>query len=249
MLNQRMPSFVIAAALLLLLDQSETALSANYAIDLTFDQRLAAGGQKEYSVRAGFTFDDPNNRLIAPDGRVFDYQHLLAERLTYQQFATMAFGEWNAETTTSEIVFQVPALGQENAAFLSPVITSPAPGSEVPQVFTVNWQGESRGFAEALKRTNIASLSSFHPDECCSTTFTARLLGEGKGSLELDVYTRTILPSPQIVGQFPLGGDTYTFDARFRSHAPLALYTVVPESSTLFLVALVVICGAMVRRR
>jgi hypothetical protein len=234
--------FVIVTSHLLLFAPSGTALSADYRIGLTFEQEFTAGGLRSYSVRAAFSRDDVNNKIVAPNGQVFDYRNQYAEPLTFDQFRTIAFGTWRAETASSDITFLVPALTQDNVAFKTPIITSPTPGSEVPEEFTINWLGEDRGFAEVLKRTNLAFRRSFHPAECCSTTLTYELINPGKGLLEVDVYTRTFLPAPQILQQSPFGIDTYTFEARVLSHAVRATYVVVPEPSTLLLVALTGLC-------
>ena len=46
-------------------------------------------------------------------------------------------------------------------AFKTPVITSPVPGSEVPEEFTINWQGEDRGFVDVHERTNLICAEVF----------------------------------------------------------------------------------------
>jgi hypothetical protein len=149
----------------------------------------------------------------------------------------MAFGQWTAETALSDVVFEVPAIGPDHVAFKTPVIISPVPGSEVPQEFTINWQGEDRGFVEVHKHTNLIWRGGSHPAECCSETLRYELLNPGQGSLELDVYTRTFLPTPQIVNQFPLGTDTFTLQAIVRSRTARFTYTVVPEPCGALLIA------------
>ena len=247
--TRRISSFVVVSAVPLLFTPVETAISEDYRVNLVFEQKLTTGGQKLYSVRASFSRDDVNNKIIAPNGHAFDYRNQYAEPLSSQQFWAMAFGQWTAETALSHLVFQVPAIGPDHVAFKTPVITSPVPGSEVPEEFTINWQGEDRGFVDVHERTNLISRGSFHPAECCSTTLRNELLNPGKGSLELDVYTRTFLPTPQIVSQFPLGTESFTLDAIVRSRTAHVTYTVVPEPCAALLIAMTAFAVLIIRQR
>jgi hypothetical protein len=71
--NRRISRFVIVPAVLLF-THVETAISEDYRVNLVFEQEITTGGQKLYSVRASFSRDDVNNKIIAPNGHAFDYR-------------------------------------------------------------------------------------------------------------------------------------------------------------------------------
>lgn len=247
--TRKVPCVEIAVTALVLLSQIGMAISADYGLELTFDQEFSSGGQKVYSVRAAFRTDDVNNRIVAPNGRVFDFRNQYAEPLTAQQFQETAFGRWTATTASSFIAFEIPTVGLDSMAFATPVITSPTPGSEVPEMFTINWQGKERGFVEFGNQTNLAFRTAFHPAECCSTTLDYDLINPGKGWLELRVYERTFLPTPQITTQRPAGTDTFTLQALVRSFTAPVSYTVVPEPRGALLAAMAALAIFSIRRR
>jgi len=111
--------FLVVAMYSTLAAPPERAESADYGIELTFHQRLTTSGQKRYSVRASFQRDEVANKIVAPNRHVFDYRNQYAESLTFQQFQTLAFGEWSAQSASSIVDFQVPALTQDECCFQS----------------------------------------------------------------------------------------------------------------------------------
>jgi hypothetical protein len=218
---------------------SECCYSADYQINFTVDQRLSTSGQREYSLRASFQRDDVENKLIAPDGTEFDYRHQYAERLTFPELASMAFGTWNAYTATSIAQFAFQQFTLNDVVSDIPFITSPVPGSEVPLKFDVIWQGEENGFVEILRRSNnIGKTGGVNPEGCCLYTINTELTDDQNGWLEIEAYTRTNLTAPTLLSNSSTT-DTFSFFRNyFRSHSEPATYIVIPEPESAFLTAI-----------
>ena len=227
------------------------ARSADYRVDITIDQTPTAGSDRRYAVRAVFNSDDINNKLVAPNGREFDYRfgNQRVEHLTFQQMASLAFGSWTATTGTSTALFHFAPFGLDDVDSEIPVITSPIPGSEVPPSFTLNWQSEADGFVNTLGRSNVGSVSIQNPMGCCLAHLDMNLIGPGNGSLQLEVFTRSALADPMVISKTPSNTtDTYTIDANFRSHSAPASFVIVPEPSATLL-AVIAVFGIVPRYR
>lgn len=229
---------ITAVVLIACVCPAESAISEDYRVELTIDQRVATNGQLRYSLRAVFSRDDVLNKLAAPNGTQFTYQNQYVENLTFGQLTSTAFGNWRAQTESSNVQFALQSFGLDDVASEIPIITSPLSGSKVPLEFDITWQSEADGFVNILKRSsNIGRTSGVNPIGCCLHTLTTELKDGKPGSLEIEVFTRTILPPPTLLNSPPIV-DTFTFQAHFRSHSATASYVVVPEPSTSLLLTI-----------
>lgn len=237
-----------------------------HAITLQFGQHPGPSGALSFSLQVFHqvrVFDNitprPTNFTLSatsPDTTEFENGDT-HYRDTFPGLASLAFGVWTAQEKYADVdisyQFQVAPFDLSSMFTDVPIITSPTPGSTVPEQFGVAWTYQNgsmpsrRGFTIVDTQNVITRQLISQGTDPYSVMLNAPLAGPGPGSISGRAHTTTNLSDPTLIPPSPLTDDEFEISARFRSYSAVATYTVAPEPTAALLLAI----GLMVpfRRR
>lgn len=199
-------------------------------------------------LSAGIPID--GGTLVAPDGTQFGSPSDSVERATFAEIEDLLFGDWTAiesPTDGPEVSYQfrVSPFSLNDVFTQVPIITAPEPGSFVPPEFVVQWEFDrggtptSRGFHVHTGSEVDVVDREIGTDGFYSARFLTKRQSPGAWPVEVQVNSSSFVPQPQLISKSPsLQGDSFFFLAYFETRSALTTFYVIPEPSTLSLVAI-----------
>jgi hypothetical protein len=231
-----------------------------HTIGLTVIQTPTDNHGVVYGLNTGYAFfhlglESPT-KLIAPDGTEFGPGARDIERSTFEEIATVAFGDWTALARINGVdvifSFRFEPFALNDVFTDIPIITSPLPGSNVPPHFIVRWNYEngsmpSRRGASLMPSSNIEIFDSrFVPGAEYAFEISTRFKQPGPGTIAVHTNTATTLPTPAFISRPPsLDGHRFNFISNFRSQSAAATYRIIPEPKSCVLASFVIAFAAL----
>jgi hypothetical protein len=224
---------------------------AQFPVVLSFEvnQRPQPGGGLTYELavgQLGLTTGPSGGgtaSLTAPSGLVFAASKTTMNFNTFAELGNTLFGNWTGNVHPStgpdgSYKVRVSTFTLSDVFTETPFITSPVPGSTVPNDFVVKWSFPSGATSGTLytefSNSNLtnSSLPQFGVDGTYSVAFHTQIIQPVPASMSLEIGTQTYLTSPTVSNRTGYVSATH-FDTflSFNSRSLAATFNVVPEPS------------------
>jgi hypothetical protein len=218
------------------------------------DQFPQPGGGFTYrlfAVEVGSVFfgvPSGGTSLTAPDGTVFSTTSRQMDFPSFSALGATLFGDWIVvEHPTSgadrTYTVRIAPFSLSSVFSVTPIITSPTPGSTIPEDFIVKWdpqgQTSSRGISYDAGTGLSVEQPQFGVDGTFSAGFHTHLLQDPPAPFTVTTYVQSFLPNPSVVSRSSsLNGQSITTSFAFDAHSLAATYQVVPEPCAMTLSAI-----------